>query len=129
MVIDRKIIFCDIDNTICSTEGLDYENAVPIPRIIHNMNWLHDQGHTVVYYTARGTGLHVDFTQLTKQQLRDWGCHYSLLRMDKPLYDVFVDDRTIRPQAVIWKERMPPFARKIFPTKGDLYAYSHTHGR
>lgn len=128
MAIDKKIIYCDIDNTVCNTSGLDYANAEPLPLMIKNMNWLFDRGHTVVYYTARGAGQHLDLTEMTAAQLSCWGCRYSLLRMDKPIYDVFVDDRSIQPQCVARKDRMPLFARSIFSKKGDLYVCPDSNG-
>lgn len=120
MEIDRKIIFCDIDNTICETDGLDYENARPLRRIILNTNWLYDHGHTVVFYTARGAVQCKDYRDLTLRQLEAWGCRYSLLRMDKPFFDILIDDRTMRPDALVWKGQLPKFVRPYFPRPGDL---------
>ena len=50
------IIFIDIDETICdSPESRDYKDASPIEENIEKANKLYDSGHTIIYWTARGT--------------------------------------------------------------------------
>ena len=48
------IIYVDIDNTICNTENSDYHNSKPRQEQIDKINKLHDEGHEIVYWTARG---------------------------------------------------------------------------
>ena len=49
------IIFIDIDETICETpENRDYTISVPIQEDIEKANKLYDEGHHIVYWTARG---------------------------------------------------------------------------
>lgn len=83
----------DIDNTICKTEGMDYKNAEPIHERIKYINELYDSGNCIVYWTSRGVGSGLDFRELTEQQLKDWKCRYDKLEMDKPIYDLFIDDK------------------------------------
>lgn len=91
------IYMVDIDQTICVTPmiGLshDYENCVPIKHRIEQINKLYDQGHTIKYWTARGSGSGLDWTELTHQQLKDWGCKFHEVKLGKPSYDVWVDDK------------------------------------
>ena len=92
------IIFIDIDLTLCYTptnqDGTpNYEEATPIQRSIDIVNRIFQQGHTVVLWTARGATTKVDYRDLTEGQLKQWGCKYSDLRLDKPYYDIFVDDK------------------------------------
>lgn len=88
------IIYVDIDNTICKTDGTDYAGAVPyIDRIERVNGWMRD-GHVVVYWTARGSGSGVDYRELTERQLAEWGCTYCKLLFGKPVYDVFIEDRS-----------------------------------
>lgn len=87
------IIYSDIDNTICKTKGTDYENAEPVYENIAQINALFDEGHTIIYWTSRGALLQTDFRYLTEKQLLRWGCKYRELRMDKPYFDRFYDDR------------------------------------
>jgi hypothetical protein len=82
----------DIDGTICESNG-GYPNAVPYMDRIAQINGLYDQGHTVVYWTARGGNSGLDWSELTAQQLEDWGCKHHGLMMNKPAYDVWVDDK------------------------------------
>lgn len=92
--------FVDIDDTICYCDSLeDYPHgAKPIAENIDKINKLYDQGHTIVYWTARG-GAHGDASlkfKLTLEQLNEWGCKFHELRMGKPSYDVLICDKTKR---------------------------------
>ena len=87
------IIYVDIDNTICKTSGMEYAAAVPIKEKIDKVNKLFSEGNTIIYWTARGVGSGISHRQLTVRQLEEWGCDYSGIRFDKPLYDKFYDDR------------------------------------
>jgi hypothetical protein len=89
------IIYVDIDNTITKTNGCDYQNCEPIVQYIEKINKLYDDGHHIVYWTARGVGSGTDYYDLTKEQLNLWNCKYHELRCDKPVYDLFIDDKTL----------------------------------
>ena len=91
------IVFIDIDDTICITTDKDYPNAVPIFELINRFNRYFDEGHHVVYWTARGSGSGIDWRELTEQQLKTWGVRYHELRFGKPSYDIFIDDKAINP--------------------------------
>lgn len=86
-----KYIF-DIDGTICSQEK-DYADAKPYTDMILLANSLYDQGNIIVYYTARGTETGIDWSEVTIQQLSDWGVKYHDLKFGKPAADVYVDDK------------------------------------
>ena len=88
-------IYVDIDNTICETDGTDYESSVPIPGAVSKVNKLYDEGHTIVYWTARGALSGIDWRELTESQLESWGARYTELRLDKPAFDLFIDDKNI----------------------------------
>lgn len=84
----------DIDNTICSTPvDHDYRYAQPWHDRIKTLNNIYDQGHRVIYWTARGGSTGIDWTDLTHSQLAAWGCKYDEIRMKKPSYDVWIDDK------------------------------------
>lgn len=92
-----KIIYVDIDETIClSPESRKYEDAKPIVENIKKINKLYDEGNTIVYWTARGSRKQIDWYDLTYKQLNEWGAKFHELRADKPYYDFFVDDKTLR---------------------------------
>ena len=89
------IIYVDIDNTITYTYETDYKNAKPNYKRISKINELYNQENYIVYWTARGTKSGIDWTELTKKQLKDWGAFYHELKMKKPNYDLFIDDKNI----------------------------------
>lgn len=91
------IVFIDIDDTICTTTDKDYPNAVPIFELIDKFNRYFDEGHHVVYWTARGSGSGIDWRELTERQLKQWGVRYHELRFGKPSYDIIIDDKAINP--------------------------------
>jgi hypothetical protein len=92
-----KVIYVDIDETICITpESRKYEDAEPIYKNIQKINQLYYEGNTIVYWTARGSRKQVNWYDLTKLQLDSWGVKYHELRVDKPYYDLFIDDKTIQ---------------------------------
>jgi len=100
----------DIDGTICSpTVGRDYHKAEPWQDRIKVLNKLYDEGHYIIYFTARAMGRFADLPHsvasvkakevlfdLTKQQLDDWGVKYNELIMGKPHADYFIDDKGVK---------------------------------
>ena len=93
------IYMIDIDGTICNSNNSMYKSSYPYPTRIEYVNKLYDEGHTIIYWTARGATTGLDWSELTKTQLDSWGCKYHELRMGKPMYDVWVDDKAINDKA------------------------------
>lgn len=92
----NMIIFIDIDDTICTTvDKSDYNKSIPIIENIEKANILYNQGHTIIYWTARGTQTGVDWKDITIDQFKKWGVKYHNLIFGKPYYDVFIDDKNI----------------------------------
>lgn len=89
------IIYVDIDNTICKTNNTDYINSKPINNRIDKINQMFENGDKIIYWTARGTLSGINYTELTKKQLENWGCKFHKLKMGKPCYDLFIDDKNI----------------------------------
>ena len=90
------VIYVDIDETICkSPESRDYSQAVPMLERIAKINKLYDEGNTIVYWTARGSGSGIDWKSITLDQFKEWGVKCHGLMMGKPIYDVFIDDKNI----------------------------------
>jgi len=85
----------DIDNTICKTTSSDYHNSIPLPNRIKKINDLYEGGSYIIYWTARGSTSGHDWSELTTQQLNQWGCKYHEIRLGKPSYDVWIDDKAI----------------------------------
>ena len=101
----------DIDGTICITPNKngvpDYVNSQPIPIMIKFINNLYDEGHFIIFQTARGKSSGIDWTELTKKHLKEWGFKYHELfdMFCKPTVDIFVDDKGINVEE--WKLKQP----------------------
>lgn len=90
------MIYCvDIDGTICRTQGANYASAEPLASRIRHINALFDDGHEVVYFTARGTMTGIDYGELTRNQLKRWGVRYTRLVLGKPAADIYIDDKAL----------------------------------
>jgi phosphatidate phosphatase PAH1 len=98
------IIYVDIDETICTLdehsdikEKRDYSYAKPRPEQIAKINKLYDEGHEIVYWTARGTTTGIDWSDLTQSQLKNWNCQYTRIETQKkPYYNLFICDKSKR---------------------------------
>lgn len=95
------IIYVDIDGTICSENDVkpktekDYLAAEPYMDRIEKINRLYDEGNTIVYWTARGATRGIDWTDVTRKQLEEWGCKYHELLMNaKPHFDMYICDKS-----------------------------------
>lgn len=95
----------DIDGTLCSQQH-DYAKAEPYIWKINIVNKLYEQGHTIKLWTARGTTRGIDYTQLTKNQLKKWGVKYHELIMGKPHYDLYIDDKSINQEQFFKNEQL-----------------------
>jgi len=89
-----KKYFIDLDNTLCFTNGNDYENSKPIIERINYVNKLKEEGHNITIWTARGNTTGIDHSDLTVKQLNEWGVNYDNLLMEKPSYDIYIDDKS-----------------------------------
>jgi len=90
------IVYVDIDETICKTpKNRDYTKSMPILSNIEKINKLYDEGHEVVYWTARGTGSGIDWLEHTKNQLKEWGVKSHDVKVGKPMYDIFICDKAL----------------------------------
>lgn len=90
------VIYIDIDETIChSPDKPDYTNSTPIIKNINKANKLYESGHTIVYWTARGTQTGKNWSDITKKQFELWGVKYHEIKFGKPSYDLFIDDKNM----------------------------------
>jgi phosphatidate phosphatase PAH1 len=96
-----KIIYVDIDGTICNSidgsgQYMQYDEVVPRYNQIEKINKLYDEGNTIIYWTSRGTATLINWLDLTKNQLDEWGCKYHDVRCGKPQYHLWIDDKSKR---------------------------------
>lgn len=73
----------------------DYSRSEPLERNIARVNRLHERGHRILIFTARGSATGVDWADVTRQQLLAWGVRFDELCFGKPAADYYVDDRLI----------------------------------
>tara|TARA_B100000282_G_C31725713_1_gene488315 strand:- start:456 stop:761 length:306 start_codon:yes stop_codon:yes gene_type:complete len=89
------IVYVDIDETICKTpDDRNYANSVPIKKNIKKINKMYDNGDEIVYWTARGTVTGIDWTEITKKQLIDWGAKHHDVKLGKPHFDLYICDKS-----------------------------------
>lgn len=90
------VIYIDIDDTICDSPNKpDYTDSTPIITNIAKANQLYENGHTIIYWTARGTQSGKDWSDITKKQFKLWGVKYHEIKFEKPYYDLFIDDKNM----------------------------------
>ena len=80
-IINMTYVF-DIDGTICTKAvEFDYEGSEPLVERIKIVNALYEEGHTIIFQTARGMGRFDNnasqaintFYEMTIEQLEKWG--------------------------------------------------------
>ena len=95
------IIYVDIDETICKHGNSDpnvlrdYTKGTPTIENINKINELYKEGHTIIYWTARGSTTGINWFDVTKKQLDAWGALYHEIKMNKPHYDLFICDKAM----------------------------------
>ena len=95
-------IYVDIDGTICTWEkNGDYSCAEPYPDAIAKVNRYYAMDYLVVLWTARGTGTGKDWRAGTEAQLKRWGVKYHELKFGKPLWDLYICDKSVN--AMDWR--------------------------
>tara|TARA_R110000796_G_scaffold123761_4_gene238193 strand:- start:13727 stop:14020 length:294 start_codon:yes stop_codon:yes gene_type:complete len=91
-------IYVDIDETICYyASKREYQLAIPNNENIAKINNLWEEGHSITYWSARGSTTGIDWFDVTLGQLNKWGCKYNHLSVGKkPPYDLLICDKTKR---------------------------------
>ena len=98
-----KYVF-DIDGTICTSTDGDYLQSKPLIDRIRLVNKLYEEGHIIIFHTARGMGRtdndskkSIDlFYDLTLSQLNKLGVKFHDLFLGKPAGDFYIDDKGIK---------------------------------
>lgn len=99
-----KIYEVDLDGTLCTNTYGDYKDAFPLYNNIQKVNRLYDGGNTININTGRGAITGIDWRELTKSQLEEWGIKYHSLTIgEKPYYDVIIDDKAINAIEENWR--------------------------
>lgn len=101
---EKLVVYVDIDETICfyNDNQRVYKNAIPNLDNIKKINCFFDKGYKIIYYTSRGSSDKKNkerrkyIKDLTKKQLKEWGAKYNRLSLDKPFFDIIIDDKSLR---------------------------------
>lgn len=101
-------IVIDLDGTILEEKNTkEKPEAKPLPGAVDAVNKLYEMGHVIIIYSARaGSNL-----ELTLKQLNEYGIKYHHLVLDKPVGDIFIDDRAFAFRD--WKGNWPNLLRLI----------------
>lgn len=107
-IIKPKLRICfDLDNTLVTYPTImnDYNSVKPITKNINLLNFLRDQGHEIIIYTARRMTTHnnnigkviKDIALTTMNTLDKFNIMYDELIFGKPIADIYIDDRALNP--------------------------------
>lgn len=99
----KKTYCFDLDGTLCTQNGTNYELAEPIAARVDHVNQLYLAGHRIIIHTARGSGTGVNQECLTRNQLNRWGVLHHELVMGKPAADLYIDDRGMAAHVYDWQ--------------------------
>ena len=83
-----KTICFDMDGVICKIDSDNYRDRSPIVKTIDTINWLKNNGTTIIIHTGR----HFNHMAATKEWLQSWGVKYDYLQLGKPVADLYIDD-------------------------------------
>jgi len=90
---DKLTIFVGVDDVLCMSADSNYGEAVPLIDNIVKINALFDAGHKIIIWTSRGSLDQMNYWNLTKKQLDEWGVKYTDVGVGKPHYDVMFCSR------------------------------------
>ena len=98
------MIFCfDLDETLCTSVELNYMDSRPIKSRIQKVNQLFNEGHVIKIHTARGSQTGIDWTEVTRKQLEEWGLKFHELYFGKPFADFYIDDKAVNCIDFVWE--------------------------
>lgn len=100
---ERFYTLCiDIDNTICYTVNRDFENSIPVKKVIDKINAFYRAGWKIILSTARGAKSCktieeriAKYDALTRAWLEKNNVLYNELWFGKPNADFYIDDKNL----------------------------------
>jgi capsule biosynthesis phosphatase len=104
----KKLRICfDLDNTLVTNPVVpdDYTSVKPIDKNIRLLNYLKDNDHEIIIYTARRMVTHngsigkviKDIALSTINSLEEFNIRYDELIFGKPIADIYIDDKAMNP--------------------------------
>jgi len=122
--MNKPIIAIDLDNTLCEpvssskNVGECYDRK-PKRYMIELVKKLKEKGCKIVIFTHR----HPVTRHATEQWLEDYDIQYDELVMDKPKYDLLIDDKCFPPYKYLNEEMIIDLAEKISRWNYELGKY------
>ncbi len=102
----NKTAVVDVDGTILTTVGRDYENSRPIVEVVAGLRALKEAGWYIILHTARGMGRSGNNIELVREQVTNeivsfcekYDVPFDDLIVGKPFAAVYIDDKAMRPE-------------------------------
>ena len=92
----EKRFVIDIDGVIAITKDVsDYSKSMPNERVVRTVNRLYELGNKIVLFTARGYATGVDWSDVTRRQISQWGVKHHEMIFGKPHADYYLDDHAL----------------------------------
>ena len=93
---NNETICFDIDGVIATlSPNNDYTKADCNSDVVELIRQLKKMGFKIVLNTARGSQTGIDWREITKNQMQEWGVEYDELYLGKPAAIYYIDDRLI----------------------------------
>ena len=91
------VIGVDIDGTLTrEVIGHDYASRTPNKKMIEKVNQFHKDGHIIVLFSSRWEAAR----EVTRLWMKKHGVKYHALILNKPRFDMYIDDISKRPEEV-----------------------------
>jgi N-acylneuraminate cytidylyltransferase len=94
MAAEDQIIYVDIDHTLFESSLPHYNVRREISRMVELINFLYEKNH-IILWTARGSVTGIDQWRKTKEQIEYYKIKHHDLRVGKPMYSFWIDDKAI----------------------------------
>lgn len=99
--LTKQALFPDVWDLTPKEHNRLLDKAKPDKELINIVNKYYDKGYIVYIYTARPDL----YERATKKWLDKHGVKYHYIAMNKLYYDIFIDDKCIRPEEVkLWNK-------------------------
>lgn len=110
-----RIVF-DLDETLCEKrqKGQEYSELKPIEEMVDYLRKMKLEGHYIIINTARNMvtqdsnlgKINKNIGKVTLDWLDNWDIPYDEIYFAKPYGDIYIDDKSIRPQEILAFEEL-----------------------
>lgn len=112
IILSKKRWVFDLDNTLVTypTNIFDYNTVKPIEDMINFVNYLYDNENYIIIHTARNMKtknkkyINIETKKIIIDTLKKFNIKYHELILEKPYADFYVDDKSINPLHLQYKQ-------------------------